>query len=125
MCRVLADMVLTGLDGVLHLFPGIPAGVPARFHSLRAPGAFLVSAERRAEQVDYILVRALVGGTLRVENPWPSKQLMVIELQEDRASELVGDALIEVETKAECEYFLRPITTDMRSISMLNFAHFN
>ena len=123
MCRVLADMMLTGLDGVLHLFPGIPAGVPARFHSLRAPGAFLVSAERRTDEVDYVLVRALAGGTLRLENPWPSARVAVAGL-EGGESTVAGSDLLLLETRPGSDYLLRPAATVMERIPLADFAHF-
>ena len=71
MCRVLADAMLMAPGGVVRLFAGVPAGFPARFHSLRAPGGFLISAERRACEVDYVQVLATTNGVLRLANPWP------------------------------------------------------
>ena len=123
MCRVLADMMLTGLAGVLHLFPGIPAGVPARFHSLRGPGAFLVSAEKRTDEVDYVLVRSLAGGTLRLENPWPSAQVAAVELEGGESTLAPADLLV-LETRAGCDYLLRPAATVMEQIPVVDFAHF-
>jgi hypothetical protein len=70
MCRVLGDMLLLCLDGVVRLFPGIPAGVPARFFSLRAPGGFLISAEKRGAEPDYALIEPTMSGRLRLANPW-------------------------------------------------------
>ena len=40
MCRTLADMLVLGLDGTIHLFAGIPEKEPARFLSLRHQGVF-------------------------------------------------------------------------------------
>jgi alpha-L-fucosidase 2 len=70
MSRALSDMMLLGLGGVLRVFPGVPKRIPARFHSLRAQGAFLVSAEKRGEEVDYVLVQSLAGNRLRLANPF-------------------------------------------------------
>ena len=130
MCRVLADMMLTGLAGVIHLFPGIPRGMPGRFHSLRAPGAFLVSAERRSDDVDYVLIRSLVGGTLRLENPWRGRELELDVLKGGRspgveADDLVNGDLLEWKTKAGCDYLLRPAATDLEKISVVSFASFD
>jgi hypothetical protein len=124
MCRILADMMLLGLDEVIHLFPGIPQGVPARFHSLRAPGAFLVSAEKRSDDVDYALVRSLAGGMLRLTNPWPDKTVAAVSLTDGQTSELARGALLEVETRAIADYLLRPAETALERVSVQDFAIF-
>jgi len=77
MCSVLNDMLLLAPGGVLRVFPCFPRHVPAAFHSLRAPGAFLVSAEKRGRAVDYVLIKSLKGNTLRMANPWPRRALRV------------------------------------------------
>jgi len=64
------SMVLLGVEGTLVLVPGIPAKTDAAFHSLRAPGAVLVSAEQRGGQVVYAAFQSLHGGTMRVLNPY-------------------------------------------------------
>ncbi len=87
MCRVLPDLMLLELGGVVHLFYGIPAGVPARFHSLRAPGGFLLSAERRGPCVDYVLVNATRAGRLRLRNPWPHALAV-----DHRSGEMLADS---------------------------------
>jgi hypothetical protein len=77
MCSVLNDMLLLAPDGVLRVFPCFPRHVTAAFHGLRAPGAFLVSAEKRGRAVDYVLVQSLKGNTLRMANPWRRRPLRV------------------------------------------------
>jgi alpha-L-fucosidase 2 len=79
MCRVLADMCVLGLDGVVHLFPGIPKNVPARCFSLRVPGGFLISAEKRGQMVDYVVIKATADGIFRMKDPW-SGQLIEREM---------------------------------------------
>ena len=70
MSRALSEMLLVTLGGVMHLFLGIPKAMPARFHSLRTTGAFLVSAEKRGESVDYAIIQSLAGSPLAVANPF-------------------------------------------------------
>lgn len=77
MSRVLADLLLLDLGGTLHLFRGIPDDLPARFASLRAPGAVLVSAEKRGKEVDYIVAEATVDTDLRIANPWPGREVRI------------------------------------------------
>lgn len=93
MCSVLNDMLLLAPGGVLRVFPCFPENVGAAFHSLRAPGAFLVSAEKRGRSIDYVLIKSLKGNLLRMANPWPRRTLRVrdartkaIELRTDTAT---------------------------------------
>jgi len=122
MCRVLADMLVLGLAGVVHLFPGIPDGVPARFHSLRAPGAFLISAEKRGDQVDYILVRSLAGGTLRMENPWSGRPVVVTGLRQGDTLVTTAADIIDVPTTAGADYLVTLVDTDISAIPVVDFA---
>jgi hypothetical protein len=95
MCRVLADFMLLELGGVLYIFHGIPADVPARFFSLRAPGGFLVSAEKRGKTTDYVVVQATRSGRLRLANPGPEADTLdvvsgrLLTREKDRIVELV------------------------------------
>jgi len=85
----LNEMLLQSYDGVIRLFPAAPAcEKDVRFHSLRAQGGFLVSAERRDNRVMYALVKSLHGNTLRMRNPFvtedvPGEQVKVYKLDKD------------------------------------------
>lgn len=70
MMLALNNMLLLGVEDQIVLFAGMPSTVDAAFHSLRAPGAILVSAEQRGGQVTYAAVQALRGGLVRVLNPF-------------------------------------------------------
>ena len=64
------SMLLLGVEDRLVLFPGMPAAVDAAFHSLRATGAILVSAEQRGGRVVHAAFQSLRGGPIRVLNPF-------------------------------------------------------
>lgn len=70
MSQALNNMLLLGVDDTLILFAGMPVTVDASFHSLRAPGAILVSAAQQNGQVVYAAFQALHGGVVRVLNPF-------------------------------------------------------
>ena len=91
MCSVLSDMLLLAPGGVLRVFPCFPASIPAAFHSLRGPGAFLVSAEKRGERIDYVILQSLAGNALRIANPWPGERARLRDL-ETRELRLVSEA---------------------------------
>lgn len=59
------------VDGeVLLLFAGIPPEIDAAFHSLRVPGALLVSGEQRGGQVIHVAIQSLHGGPICLLNPF-------------------------------------------------------
>jgi hypothetical protein len=70
------NMLLQGHEGVLRLFPcwHHPA---AKFDSLRAHGAFLVSAEKKDGVCQAIRVSSEKGRTCSVLNPWRGCKLRV------------------------------------------------
>jgi hypothetical protein len=70
MCSVLPDMLLLAPGGVMRLFPCWPSRLSATFHSLRAPGAFLVSADYKNGGVTVAMIQSLAGVELRLANPW-------------------------------------------------------
>ena len=98
MCSALSDMLLLGLGGVIRVFPCFPRKVPAAFHSLRAPGAFLVSAEKRAKAVDYVIVQSLTGRRLRLANPWTGKA-RILDAGSGKTLLLSNQRELEVDTK--------------------------
>ena len=85
----LNEMLLQSYDGVLRVFPAVPdTAEPIRFHSLRAQGGFLVTAERRDRLTQYVIVQSLCGNPLRLRNPFldePDRavQVKVYALDED------------------------------------------
>ena len=64
------EMLLQSHTGIIHVFPAIPQEWnDVSFGNLRAMGAFLVSAERRAGRVVKLKVRSEKGGVLRIASP--------------------------------------------------------
>ena len=72
MCSVPVEMLVLQTGDVLRLLPCFPEDVSAAFHSLRVPGAFLISGEKRQAALDYAVIESLAGAELRIANPWPS-----------------------------------------------------
>jgi len=70
MNSVLSDMLVLSLDGVIRVFPCFPSEIGAGFYSLRVPGGFLVSSEKRGEKIDYIVIESLCGNELKYEDPF-------------------------------------------------------
>ena len=66
--RSLQDMLLQSWGNKIAVFPAIPASWDdAVFHDLRAEGAFLVSAERKAGGTRWVRVKSLAGEPCRLQ----------------------------------------------------------
>jgi alpha-L-fucosidase 2 len=87
------EMLLQSHTGTIHIFPAVPAAWKnASFDSLRAEGAFLVSAQRTNCQVMEVRIVSEKGGRLRMANPF--EMVFTIDGKWDKASREV----IEIET---------------------------
>jgi hypothetical protein len=71
---VINECLLQSYNGELRLFPNWSAkSGNAAFETLRAAGAFLVSAEFKDGATQWIRVRSEAGGPLKLVNPWTGK----------------------------------------------------
>ena len=66
----LQEMMLQSWDGAIRIFPDFPSGLSASFNDFRAEGAFLVSAEKKHSNINYVRVESLAGKPLRMYNPF-------------------------------------------------------
>ncbi|MHC4367633.1 MAG: glycosyl hydrolase family 95 catalytic domain-containing protein [Planctomycetota bacterium] len=67
----LQEMLLQSHSGTIRVFPAIPPGwKDVSFNTLRAEGAFLVSATRVNGATERIEVKSEKGGPCRIENPF-------------------------------------------------------
>ncbi len=67
----LQEMLLQSYAGQIELFPAVPSTwAQASFRTLRAEGAFLVSAVRDGGQVSEVTITAEKGGTARLKKPF-------------------------------------------------------
>jgi hypothetical protein len=77
-------MLLQSHEGFLRLFPVWPKELSAKFGNLRAMGAFLVSSELRDGEVKELIVESEKGVACTVLNPWPGKNLLVLEVSNNK-----------------------------------------
>ena len=102
---VINECLMQSYDGVIRLFPNWDLSSDAAFSTLRARGAFLVSAAVRGGQVQPVTVLSERGGECCVQNPWPGRDVQVEGLhgQPD-----VKENLLTFKTEAGKTYILRP-----------------
>jgi len=91
---VINECLLQSYDGTLRFFPNWPAGKRAEFRTLRAVGAFLVSARIDAGKVQWIEVRSEAGKRLRLINPWPGD----VTVRRRTGEQLLRGDVIELDT---------------------------
>ncbi len=73
---VINESLIQSHDGTIRLFPNWPVSAgAAEFRTLRAVGAFLISARCAAGVVAWVEVLSERGGELRLHNPWPRAQI--------------------------------------------------
>jgi len=67
------ELLLQSHNGYIEVFPAVPkAWKDVSFKTLRAEGAFLVSANKENGPIESIKVKAEKGGTLRLKIPFPT-----------------------------------------------------
>ncbi len=65
------EMLLQSAGDVVRVFPAVPeTWQDISFDTLRASGAFLVSAERRGGRTEQVVIRSEQGGPLKMEYPF-------------------------------------------------------
>ena len=94
---VVNECLLQSYSGVLRFFPNWPKARAAEFRTLRAAGAFLVSAACASGEVAWVEVHSEAGRPLKLLNPWPG----AARCTSDKAGErLVTGEIIELPTTA-------------------------
>jgi hypothetical protein len=91
---VINECLIQSYDGTIRLFPNWPKDRAAAFRTLRAVGAFLVSASCAKGQVEQVEILSEAGTPLRTVNPWKEGARVTTNAGERKA---VGE-LIELPT---------------------------
>lgn len=84
------EMLMQSHQGVIRVFSDWPKDKPARFGNLRAYGAFLVTSELKAGEVQYVRLVSEKGRRATVRNPWPGKSIALYRNLQ-KAETLTGD----------------------------------
>jgi alpha-L-fucosidase 2 len=80
----LQEMLLQSYSGTIRVFPAIPSNWrDVSFSTLRAEGAFLVSAERRDGLTRHVKILAEKEGLCRIENPFPNSRFKAEGIQKN------------------------------------------
>lgn len=101
------EMLLQSHDGVLRLFPCWPARLDARFGTLRAVGAFLISAELTAGKISGVTIVSEKGNPCILVNPWPERSVQLT--RDGRAALVLQGARLTLATTAGESLALTPL----------------
>ena len=72
------EMMMQSYEGILRVFPNWPRSSNASFRSLRAYGAFLVTASIVGGEIQPVGIYSEKGRPCIMENPWPETQVSLI-----------------------------------------------
>jgi hypothetical protein len=103
----ITEMLLQSNGDAIRLFPCWPKDQNARFGTLRANGAFLVSAELNDGEVSGVAIVSEKGGDCAVVNPWPGKKIKVVH--GDRTMETGEGERLLIKTKVGETVALHPL----------------
>ncbi|MEW2402063.1 glycoside hydrolase family 95-like protein [Streptomyces sp. NPDC046862] len=106
--EALNSMLLQSESGVIRLFPVWPKERDAAFWTLRAKGAFLVSARRAGGVVREAELHSERGGTVRVADPWGAGAARLTDAHGARVPYTVKDGLLTWRTRPGATYTLKP-----------------
>jgi len=82
---VLNECMMQSYTGTIRLFPNTKNLGPARFQSLRAAGAFLVSAAFDGSKVSQVSLLSEKGKTVRLLNPWKGASVHVTRRRDSQS----------------------------------------
>ena len=108
---VINECLLQGYTGTLRLFPNWPDSEDAAFKTLRAAGAFLVSAEKSDGQVQWVEITSEQGNSLEIVNPWLTSGARLVGDGEGR-TEISEERIITLETSPGETIIMEPLGTE-------------
>ena len=101
------EMLCMSTGGVIRLFEVWPKQKDAAFHTLRAEGAFLVSAGLTKGIVGTIEIFSEKGRECILHNPWKNRKVVV--KTSDGKSQILSSETLRFSTAANKEYTIQPL----------------
>lgn len=123
--EIINEMLLQSQGGTIRVFPAWDRNVgDAAFFSLRARGAFLVSAEMRDGETAYVIVRSLRGIDCRIADPIGGT-VRVRDLETDEIISYINDnGVLLFGTEAQHEYVIERENRPLESYEVIKEGAF-
>jgi len=102
------EMLLQSYEGVIRVFPNWLSHKDAKFTTLRAYGAFLVSSERKNNVVSYVEFTSEKGRECKLLNPWNKGKVIIIVDGIGNIPYKEKDNCIIFKTEAGKKYVIKP-----------------
>lgn len=96
---VVNECLMQSYTGTIQLFPNWPMSTDARFSTLRAVGAFLVSASLENNAVQWVEIKSEKGSRLRIKSPWGKSGFVEV----DGTKRPIKSEVIDIETSPGME----------------------
>jgi alpha-L-fucosidase 2 len=90
------EALLQSQDGIIRIVPAVTAQQSARF-TLHARGGFIVSAEKKKDELAFVAIKSVLGNTCRIAMPWPVADLYV---DAKKVKSVTADKIQEIKTRA-------------------------
>ena len=104
----ITELLLQSYGEVIRLFPAWPTDKSARFESLRAEGAFLVSSSLEGGEIGLTRIHSTVGGTCRIQ--WPQGEMEIRDEEEGMAAGCErDDGIVTFQTQPGRTYIITPV----------------
>ncbi len=112
------EMLLQSHEGVIRLFPCWPRELDARFGTLRAVGAFLVSAVLKKEVISGVTLVSEKGRDCTLVNPWPGRDVLVVRNGKEAETLSGGRFMVKTSVGETLEFRAVPYrTSSQRQLS--------
>ncbi len=103
------EMLLQSYSGTIRLFPAVPSTwEDASFETLRAEGAFLVSAERSDGDVQRVEIVSEKGAPCRLQSPFPDAEFSVRGIERSDIEIAEGELRFATQPGQRVVLMLRP-----------------
>ncbi|MBW8325096.1 MAG: hypothetical protein K0M50_10070 [Prolixibacteraceae bacterium] len=89
------ESLLQSYNGILRIFPAFPDNKSGRF-TLHAEGGFIVSAEIRSGEIQWICVKSLAGNSFKLQLPWGKA---VVQSGLKKGQQKISGEIAELKTK--------------------------
>lgn len=90
------EMVLQSYEHIVRVFPNWNKKRDASFTTLRAYGAFLISSNLNAGEVQFVKLLSEKGRSCKMENPWPGSRVQLI--RNGKSSEILQGEILNFST---------------------------
>ena len=104
---VINECLMQSYNGTISLFPNWNKNKKASFSTLRAVGAFLVSAKCGNGEVECVTIKSEKGINCKIINPWNDSSVQII--RNGKKSEVFNQAVISFKTEVNEEIELKKI----------------